>query len=213
MPRPPSDSAERPARRGRPPRTSREELVGAALAVIAREGVAATTTRKIADEAGVPLGAVHYWFTDKAALLEEVVRAMLRRLEETASTLTLEGEADYQDALVAIFRTAAGEDLGAQIGLYELTAYALRTPGLRELAARQYALYRDTAQRLVALAMADSGLPAETVGTLGELVAVTFDGAALAWLADPEGADPERVLALLAHLVTTLRAMEGTPGD
>jgi hypothetical protein len=42
--------------------------------------------------------------------------------------------------------------------------------------------------------------------TLAELVAVTFDGMVLAWLADPEGSNPEAVFGMLAHLLELARA-------
>ncbi|MFB9315792.1 TetR/AcrR family transcriptional regulator [Nocardioides plantarum] len=206
---PPAPSVPAAPRRGRPPRTSQAELVTAAMTVIGRDGVGAATTRKIADEAGVPLGTVHYWFKDKAGLLDAVVRELLRRIETVTEALALSDETDYREALLATFRSIAEDDLGTQLGTYELTVLAVRTPGMRELAARQYQLYRATARHVVELALADSDLDPATVATLGELVAVTFDGMVLAWLADPDGADPEGVLAMLAHLLQLARTSGG----
>jgi AcrR family transcriptional regulator len=60
----------------------RTELIDAALRILARDGVAAATTRKIADEAGLPLGAVHYWFAGKDDLMEAVVIAVLEKLSD-----------------------------------------------------------------------------------------------------------------------------------
>ena len=68
----------------RPDDGRRAQLIEAATRVVAREGVAAATTRRIAAEAGVPHGLVHYWFTGKDELLEEVVQGMLRQLEAVA---------------------------------------------------------------------------------------------------------------------------------
>src|ERR1700712_2346454 len=65
----------------RPDDGRRAQLIAAATAVVAREGVAAATTRRIAQEAGVPHGLVHYWFSGKDELLQEVVQGMLRQLE------------------------------------------------------------------------------------------------------------------------------------
>ena len=49
----------------------RQRIVDAALTVIATIGVAATTHRRIAAAANVPLGSVTYYFTSLEALLTE----------------------------------------------------------------------------------------------------------------------------------------------
>jgi AcrR family transcriptional regulator len=197
----PDDSSRPASRRPRPQRATSEELVAAAGRVIGREGVAAATTRKIAEEAGVPLGTVHYWFADKNALLESVVRQIVDRLERASSPSELPDggvtEADVRTALRATWAEVERDDPGTQLGYYEVTALALRTPAMRELARTQYRSYRDLAARSLAPALA--GVPPERAALVAELVAVAFDGLALAWLADPEGTHPEAVLDLLAE--------------
>jgi AcrR family transcriptional regulator len=47
----------------------REQLIEAAVQVIAREGADGATTRKIADEAKAPLASLHYCFQNKENLL------------------------------------------------------------------------------------------------------------------------------------------------
>ncbi|MFJ9855542.1 TetR/AcrR family transcriptional regulator [Streptomyces sp. NPDC101150] len=47
----------------------REQLIEAAVKVIAREGADGATTRKIADEAKAPLASLHYCFQNKENLL------------------------------------------------------------------------------------------------------------------------------------------------
>jgi AcrR family transcriptional regulator len=62
----------------------RAELVAAAARVVSRDGVAAATTRRIADEAGLPQGLVHYWFASKDELLQEVIMTLLSQFEAAA---------------------------------------------------------------------------------------------------------------------------------
>ncbi|WP_099025085.1 TetR/AcrR family transcriptional regulator [Mycolicibacterium palauense] len=50
----------------------RRQLIDAAVRVVTRDGVAKATTRRIADEAGVNLGMVHYVFGSKEKLLAAV---------------------------------------------------------------------------------------------------------------------------------------------
>ena len=70
------------------------QFVEAAARVIAQEGLAAATTRRIAAEADAPLAALHYCFRSKDELLDEVYnflsRDYVRELEPMHSGLTLE---------------------------------------------------------------------------------------------------------------------------
>ncbi len=193
-----------PRRRRAAAAATSDELVAAAIRVIGRHGVAAATTRRIADEAGVPLGTVHYWFSDKEQLLAEVVRVVVDQLERASAVAspadTPASPADLREALGAAFASIADDDAGVQLGYYELTALALRTPRLRELARHQYRSYRELAAR--ALAPALDGVEPDRAAAIAELVMVTFDGLTLSYLADPEGTHPEAVLDLLAELVS-----------
>jgi len=179
--------------------------------VVAREGVAAATTRRIADEAGVPQGLVHYWFADKNELLAEVVETYLRGFEAAALASTAEAEAadsgaaqaDYiLERLRAAFDVVRNDDPGRQIAMYELTTWALRTPGSREIARRQYVAYRATAAHLSEHWLERHGdtLPA-SAGVLAQLLSALFDGVVLAWLADPETTDADAVFTLLSQLL------------
>lgn len=191
-----------PKRRRHAQRATSEELVQAAQRVIAREGVAAATTRKIAEEASVPLGAVHYWFTDKTELLEDVVRENVSRLEKAVSSTGLARGGsldDVREALHAAWSEVTADDPGAQLGLYEMTVLALRNPAMRQLARRQYTSYRELAARSLAPALA--GLDTRRAALLAEFVAVTTDGLELAWLADPDGTHPAEILDLLAEFL------------
>ena len=90
-----STPAPKPRRRtpGRP-RTNapdqREKLLDGALACFVRKGIAAASLRDIASEAGVTPALAHYYFGDKAALLEAVIeeramRAFLQVRERVAA--------------------------------------------------------------------------------------------------------------------------------
>ncbi|HEY0475536.1 MAG TPA: TetR family transcriptional regulator, partial [Kribbella sp.] len=59
-----------------PANERRAELVQAAIQVATREGLAATTTRRIARELDISVGIVHYCFRSKEELLHEVIRVI-----------------------------------------------------------------------------------------------------------------------------------------
>ena len=77
----PSNAAPRKRARGRRPTAEtadqRATLLDAALACFVRGGIAATSLRDIAKEAGVTPALVHYYFGDKAQLQEAVVTERL----------------------------------------------------------------------------------------------------------------------------------------
>ena len=51
----------------------RQQLINAAIEVIADVGLEATTTRKVAEQSGLPLSSVHHTFTDKDELICAVI--------------------------------------------------------------------------------------------------------------------------------------------
>lgn len=61
-----------------PAEARRLQFVEAAARVIAQDGLASATTRRIASEADAPLAALHYCFRSKDELLEEVYNFLSR---------------------------------------------------------------------------------------------------------------------------------------
>jgi AcrR family transcriptional regulator len=187
-----------PSRRGDDGR--RTELIEAASRVVARDGIAAATTRRIAEEARVPPGLVHYWFAGKDELLQEVLTATLGAIQAAAVPGT--GEHDLLDRLKAAFQVVTQDDRGGQIALYEMTTWALRNPELTHVAQHQYAAYRRVATEAATSWIAESKaqLPADTP-VVGQFLSALFDGLVLAWLADPEHTDVDGVLTLVSTLM------------
>jgi AcrR family transcriptional regulator len=185
--------------RRRPDDARRTELLAAARTVIAREGVAAATTRRITQEAGLPHGMFHYWFAGKEELFEELIAEVVEELQQsvTFSTETAgQAGSGVEERLLAAFEVVRRDE-------QQRPGRALRTPALRDLARRQYAAYREATTKAAAPWLADQelDLPGGSEA-LGELLAVVFDGMILAWLADPEGSNPQQVFALLDSLLT-----------
>jgi len=203
----PVTSSRTPSRRADDGR--RAELIAAASRVIARDGIAAATTRRIAEEAGAPAGLVHYWFAGKDELLEEVVAAVLGSIETAiVAADAAEGGTSLLGRLRAAFRAVEQDEPGRQLALYEMTTMALRKPELTHVAEQQYTAYRRAATDAVTAWLEATGarLPADTA-VLGQLIAVLFDGLVLAWLADPEHTDVDGVLTLLSKLIEQYAAI------
>jgi len=199
----------------------RTELINAARSVIAKEGVAAATTRRITQEAGLPHGAFHYWFSGKEELFEELIAEVIRELKEGVATAvsSTEGgpDASLRDHLRAAFDVVRRDEQvepGRQLAMYELTALALRTPALRDMARRQYQTYRESTATMISpwLAARDIEVPGGAEA-LGRLISVLFDGMVLAWLADPDGSDPDEVFTLIDTLISSHRSASTASED
>ena len=100
--------AEKPARRGRPPKdkqgaASRELILDAAEDLFSKHGFYGVTIREVAREAGVDTALIHYYFTAKRGLFDAVflrraeiwnnerVDAINRYAETAGADMTLEG--------------------------------------------------------------------------------------------------------------------------
>jgi AcrR family transcriptional regulator len=127
----------------RPSAERRRQLTEAAIRAMARDGVAKTTTRSIAAEAGVSLSVVHYCFDSKQALIESVITTLTDH-SVTVVKEAIQPRATLEETVRAGFQ-AYWDHVRAHpdehMLTYELTQYALRQPGFEHLARRQYELY------------------------------------------------------------------------
>jgi AcrR family transcriptional regulator len=118
----------------------REQLIDATLGIIASDGLAAATTRRITDEAGLALGAFHYAFRSKDELLRAVIQRFTDEITGVMDEVTVAKD-DMPSAVEAIIRGLwdyAERFPEQQLAQYELTIHALRDPDMRELASWYY---------------------------------------------------------------------------
>ncbi|MBW5482862.1 TetR/AcrR family transcriptional regulator [Streptomyces bambusae] len=129
----------------------RRQLTEAGIRAMTRDGVARTTTRSIAAEAGVSLSVFHYCFDSKQALLESVMATITEHSAEVVRR-AIRPRATLRETVRAGFQ-AYWDHVSARPGehmlTYELTQYALRRPGFEHLARRQYELYSATYTELI----------------------------------------------------------------
>lgn len=178
--------------------TRRTQLIDAAIRIALRDGLDNTTVRRIATEASVSLGTVHYCFDNKRALLEAVVETLLQR-EVDVAEFDLPDGATPVDAIKQAFRyywTLSGAQTERQRLVYELVAYLVRqeAPGpelAQRIFANKYEVVRGFLELFQKKGEAELGLPADVIARM--TVAMT-DGVALAWLAD---GDDEKALEVL----------------
>ncbi|MFF3286630.1 TetR/AcrR family transcriptional regulator [Streptomyces sp. NPDC003023] len=113
----------------------RERIIAAALDLIAEEGVAGTSHRKVAARAGVPLGSMTYHFRGMDELLREAFtrfsRTVVAHFEEC---LGAAGSLEEARAAVAdLIHPRSGSDQRSLVLTHELYTLAARQPAYREL--------------------------------------------------------------------------------
>jgi TetR/AcrR family transcriptional regulator, transcriptional repressor of bet genes len=93
----------------------REQICRAAATVIAREGFAGTTLRKVADEAGVSTGMLNHYFTNRQDLLTQTLIFVSERTQ-TRTREAMEGIPAGWDRLYAMLDTALEDEVDRNEG-------------------------------------------------------------------------------------------------
>lgn len=185
----------------------RAELVQAAMRVISAHGVAAATTRAIVAEAGMSLASFHYAFRSRDEMMRELLTLVVES-EAAAVFETLRPGADIRSSLrnglQAYFDLLVADPSHEQV-VFELTHYALRTPGLEVLAREQYARYHAAVGELLEAGAASAGVEwSIPVADVARTVVTYTDGVTLAWLADRDSAAAHRILDFAADSLAAL---------
>ncbi|MBI2243064.1 MAG: TetR family transcriptional regulator C-terminal domain-containing protein [Nocardioides sp.] len=185
----------------------RELLFAAAVRVLARDGLAALSTRAIVAEAGMSLASFHYAYGSREELLGDIVASVVRGEREAGLAGVLGDASSPEDAVrraFAAYLDLVRVDPGREQGMFELTQHALRTPALARLATEQYQRYHEVAAELLdQLAERFDRRWDSPTADLARLVVALTDGLTLAWLADRDDAAAERLAARAADAVLT----------
>ncbi|MGH3653967.1 TetR/AcrR family transcriptional regulator [Glutamicibacter sp.] len=188
------------------------QFIEAAARVIASEGIAAATTRRIATEAGAPLAALHYCFRSKDELLDEVYnhlsRDYARELDPIPENVGLAEAVDLHIRRVWRRMLNAPHE---QVTTFELLLRATRLADPEEIeksnrinrsmydawVSSTSAVFRDAAER--------SQLKVKTdLDTVARMLIASIDGINLQHLSDP---DLERSARLIDQLCTSIKHM------
>jgi AcrR family transcriptional regulator len=183
----------------------REQLIAAALVVMAESGLDGATSRRIAEAAGAPLASIHYTFGSLEALLAATyARALDRVLDRVSDAVPCD-----RGYAVAFERLA-----DAVIDLLTDPAFGILflalSPAQHDQLVGVGTRYYEFGEALVRKIASESGvaLP-DDVEQLGRLVLAAIDGVATRFAVFGEGAtaraDLRRLLALLAPTTTRAR--------
>lgn len=184
------------------------QLVAAARRALAQEGVARTSLRAVAAEAGVPLGTMQYVFPSKEALLRAVIEDVVDEIVEvlrTSADVDRGLEHAIRQGLAAFWDQLVSGHVSLQTMQYELTMYALRTAGQEELARWQYERYAAIVAEWLQQAAHNAGETcAVPFGRLGRLTVAALDGLILQHVCDPNTARSREDLGDVVEMLVRL---------
>src|SRR5258705_10647845 len=135
----------------------REQIVRATIRCLARDGYAGLTMKRVAADAAVSQGILHYYFRDKAAMLAAAARRVTVDLDRRVAA-EARGARNARDRLRAVIRAClrtAVDNRDVWTGFIEFWGEAFHDRRLAALNPQAYA----PAQRLIAARLAQ-GVPA-----------------------------------------------------
>lgn len=185
--------------RGRPVgdhEAKRAELLKAAISVIAREGFAGASLRKVAQRAGCTTGAVTYYFANKDAMVAAVAESLFDQFD------ALLGKGQHRiDVRIGLQRWLDwmnSDDPEPWLAGFQLLVHARHEAAFAEIYRQRYARYRDALTTILgrgqARGLIRDDIPADL---LADLLSAVGDGWMMMFPIEPERFQPARVNVLL----------------
>jgi AcrR family transcriptional regulator len=185
--------------RGRPVgdrAAKRAELLDAAISVLAEEGFAGVSLRKVADRAGTSTGAVTYYFSNKETIMAAVIESRFDIFD--AMLKGREGELDIKAGLKRWLDWTKADIPGEWLASFQLLAQARHDPALAEVYQRRYTKYREVFATMLAKGQRQGvirkDIPADL---LADQLSAMGDGWMMLFPIEPDRFQPSRVKALL----------------
>lgn len=191
-----------------PARERRKQLVEAAFRVVARDGVAAATTRRVAAEASVPAAVVHYCYRSTQELLADMLAVVFEESAAAAeAALRARRPGDdlrdtLRDSLHRLWATYQARP-EQHLALFELISGALRDPDRAELIRRHRQRILGYAQRYLTDIADNAKLSwSRPLPAIAHTLLATIEGALFAWLIDRDDQAAADTLDGLADQIT-----------
>jgi AcrR family transcriptional regulator len=183
----------------------RAEIVRATIRCLGRDGYTRLTMKRVAREAGVSQGILHYYFEDKRDILTAALRAVAGDLNRRVAVAQARGPRDAWSRLGAVVRACldvALEDRQVWVVFIEFWGEMLHDDRLRAINAEVYAGARGALARLVSDGMRGGVFRAVRPAEAAAVILALVDGLSLQLTFEPAAMRAGRA----AHLVEeTLR--------
>jgi AcrR family transcriptional regulator len=188
---------------------SSQQIIEAAIRVMAREGYARTSLLEIAKEAGMSKGALHYHYPTKEAL----IHAVLETACNIVQARTLEAWSPSDDPFEALRKSleelwaTRAERTDEALVVADLLALSLNDESLRptlaefyELGARQIRQYLE--ENLISLGLE----PRISLDLLPRIVIGMLDGLVMQAFVDPDALSPNEVVDAIQTIAISIFA-------
>lgn len=179
------------------------------MAVIAEEGYAGASLRKVSQRAGFTTGAVTYYFQNKKMM---VVAAAEHMFDEFDALLRPGYRIDDIKEAFELWLGRMSSDRELWLVQFQLIAHAAQEPAVAEVLERRYAIYRKNFSAIIQMYQ-DRGavrrdIPADL---LADQLSAIADGWAMMIPIEPQRFAPEHMDALLRSLMVTLTMPADNP--
>ncbi|OWJ89744.1 TetR family transcriptional regulator [Pseudomonas sp. A46] len=199
------DKQEPAARRGRPVgdhNAKRSELLAAVVSVIAEEGYAGASLRKVAKRAGYTTGAVTYYFANK----EEMVSAVAQDLFDKVDTLMERQEhIDVRALVTQLLDWTNTDEQISWLAWLQLLSHARQEPAFADVIKQRYARFREVFTAALKRGQ-KQGLIRKDIAAdlLADQLSAMSDGWMMMLPIEPERFSDKRARALLDALITLI---------
>jgi AcrR family transcriptional regulator len=187
--------------RGRPVgdrEARRTELLNAAISVIAQEGFAEASLRKVAERAGCSTGAVTYYFANREEMMAAVIESQFDVFDAMLRLSDGDGKIDVRGGLKRWLDSLSTNGGGDWVANFQLLSLARHEPALADVYQRRYARYRDVFASMLAKGQRQGtirkDIPADL---LADQISAMGDGWMMLFPIEPERFRPSRIKALL----------------
>lgn len=185
----PKDSGVRALRRG--------QIIEAARALVAADGVAALTIGELERRLPFSRGVITYHFANKAAIVDAVLDSALADIDATTRAEVV-ARADAKDKLAAALHGMVAGFLGnpeASAVLLSFWSRIATETRAREVNARLYRGWRESTAGILEAGMARGELAVAPIKPLAALLVGMVIGVVTQAFFDPDGVDPDGMVA------------------
>ncbi len=171
----------------------RAQIVRATVRCLARDGYARLTMKRVAREAGVSQGILHYYFRDKRAILVATLESVVADLDRRVAAAQRKGAGDSDArlaALVGVCVDTAARRRELWAVFIEFWGEMLHDRRLAAINAAQYARMRALVGALVAQGVREGRFRRVDARAAGAVVLGLVDGVSLQVLFDPTALTP-----------------------
>jgi len=166
----------------------RAEIVRATIRCLARDGYSGLTMKKVAREAEVSQGILHYYFADKRAILVAALESVMADLERRIAVAQSRGGKDARARLQALVEAClrlAVEERAFWIVFVEFWGEMMHDRRLREINAALYDRTRRQIGAVVAQGVRAGSFRRLDVRRAGAVILGLVDGVSLQLAFDP----------------------------